>query len=94
MLSLSNIKRDETGIWQRRFWGHQIQDEADFAKHMDYLHFNPVGHGLVERVMDWPYSTFHRCVKKGVYPMDWAVSMSVEGGRVSLWCALRSTTRT
>ncbi|MDO8417266.1 MAG: transposase [Agitococcus sp.] len=80
MLSLSNIKRDEMGLWQRRFWEHQIQNEADFAKHMDYMHFNPVGHGLVERVMDWPYSTFHRCVNKGIYPMDWAVSMSVEGG--------------
>ena len=79
MLSLSNIHRNETGIWQRRFWEHQIQDETDFIRHMDYIHFNPVGHSLVERVVDWPYSTFHRCVKQGIYSIDWASSQWVEG---------------
>jgi putative transposase len=64
-------RRGERGIWQRRFWEHLIRDEADYRAHMDYVHFNPVKHGLVERVQDWPYSTFHRWVERGVYPVDW-----------------------
>ena len=65
-------KRHERGIWQRRYWEHLIRDEADFAAHMDYVHFNPVKHGWVERVADWPYSTFHRLVAQGVYPEGWS----------------------
>ena len=65
------IKRGERGIWQRRFWEHLIQDERDYQNHMDYLHFNPVKHGWVEQLSDWPYSSFHRCVDKGIYPADW-----------------------
>ncbi|XZG70736.1 REP-associated tyrosine transposase [Chitinibacteraceae bacterium HSL-7] len=64
-------QRGERGIWQRRYWEHLIRDAADFAAHMDYLHFNPVKHGLVSRVVDWPYSTFHLLVAAGVYPADW-----------------------
>lgn len=63
--------RGERGIWQRRFWEHAIRDERDYAAHMDYVHFNPVKHGYVARVGDWPYSTFWRWVKAGVYPADW-----------------------
>lgn len=59
------------GIWQPRFWEHLIRDEHDAATHMDYLHFNPVKHGLVTKVSDWPWSTFHRHVRDGVYPADW-----------------------
>ena len=70
--STIRIKRGERGIWQRRFWEHLIRDEADFRAHMDYVHINPVKHGLVERVSDWPYSTFHRLVAEGVYPPGWA----------------------
>jgi putative transposase len=70
-ISDSRQRRHEGGIWQRRFWEHEIRDETDFARHMDYLHYNPVKHGLVEHVNDWPYSTFHRYVKCGVYPADW-----------------------
>lgn len=64
-------RRNESTIWQRRFWEHQIRDETDFKRHMDYIHFNPVKHGLTKCVKDWPYSTFHRYVKNGVYPEDW-----------------------
>lgn len=67
----SKTKHRESTIWQRRFWEHQIRDEADFNTHMNYLHYNPVKHGLVKRVADWPYSTFHKYVKKGVYPTNW-----------------------
>lgn len=62
------------GIWQPRFWEHVIRDEHDWMAHMDYLHYNPVKHGLVERVVDWPYSSFHRCVKRGWYAADWGAS--------------------
>lgn len=71
-LSASRIKRRERGIWQRRYWEHLIRDEQDLAAHMDYVHINPVKHGLVTRVADWPYSTFHRLVEQEIYPPDWA----------------------
>jgi putative transposase len=70
--------RRERGIWQRRYWEHLIRDEADFRAHMDYVHFNPVKHGHVTRVADWPYSTFHRLVAAGVYPLDWAGSAGAD----------------
>lgn len=70
-LSASRQQRQEGGFWQRRFWEHAIRDEADFHRHLDYLHFNPVKHGYVQNVADWPYSTFHRLVKKGIYFPNW-----------------------
>jgi putative transposase len=80
--SESRIKRGERGIWQRRFWEHLIRDETDLARHIDYIHFNPVKHGWVTRVGDWPYSSFHRFVDRGVYPPDWATEpdASITGG--------------
>jgi putative transposase len=71
---LSRVRacRGERGIWQRRYWEHLIRDEADFRAHVDYVHINPVKHKLVDRVSDWPYSTFHPLVQQGVYPPDWA----------------------
>ena len=66
------VARGERGIWQRRFWEHVIRDEADYAAHMDYVHINPLKHGHVARVADWPYSSFHRLVEAGVYAPDWA----------------------
>lgn len=63
--------RRESTIWQRRFWEHGIRDEHDMAQHMDYVHFNPVRHGHASSVSRWPYSTFHRYVRQGVYPPDW-----------------------
>ena len=64
----------ERGIWQRRFWEHTIRDDADFANHLDYVHFNPVKHGYVTHPADWPYSSFHRAVTNGLYPADWNTS--------------------
>lgn len=72
------IKRGERGIWQRRYWEHCIRDERDYENHMDYLHFNPVKHGWVTKVSDWPYSSFHRYVKQGVYPSDWVGDSDLE----------------
>ena len=73
----SQRKRGEAGFWQRRFWEHLIRDDVDFERHIDYVHWNPVKHGYVDRCIDWPYSTFHRNVKQGIYPMDWAVSETI-----------------
>lgn len=67
------VAKAERGIWQRRYWEHLIRDERDLAAHVDYVHFNPVKHGHVKRVRDWPYSTFHRCVSRGDLPLDWGV---------------------
>lgn len=69
--SIVRVRRGERGIWQRRYWEHTIMDDRDFEAHMNYLHFNPVKHGYVDRVRDWPYSTFLRCVDNGTYPLDW-----------------------
>jgi putative transposase len=66
------IKRQERGIWQRRYWEHTLRDEADFRAHVDYVHINPVKHGHVKTVSEWPYSTFHGYVRAGVLPVDWA----------------------
>ena len=64
--------RGEIGLWQRRYWEHQIRDERDLERHVDYIHYNPVKHGLVPRASDWPHSTFHRYVAKSLLPMDWS----------------------
>jgi len=69
-------QRRERGIWQRRFWEHLIRDEADYRAHMDYVHYNPVKHGLVCHARDWPHSTFHRCVAEGFYPLDWVTPVA------------------
>jgi putative transposase len=61
----------ERGIWQRHYWEHLIRDDADYRRHVDYVHVNPLRHGHVRRVRDWPYSTFHQYVEAGVYPVDW-----------------------
>jgi putative transposase len=60
----------EYALWQRRFWEHIIRDDDDFARHVDYILFNPVKHGLVARVRDWPHSLFHRFVRRGLLPED------------------------
>jgi putative transposase len=73
--SASKIVKREKGIWQRRYWEHAIRDETDFQRHIDYIHFNPVKHGHVTRVMDWPHSSFHRYVKRGVLTADWGGDM-------------------
>jgi putative transposase len=69
--ALSKQAKREKGIWQRRYWEHAIRDEADLVRHIDYIHYNPVKHGLVSRVRDWPYSSFHAYVQRGTLPEDW-----------------------
>jgi putative transposase len=69
-ISASRVAKGERGIWQRHYWEHTLRDEDDFARHLDYIHFNPVKHGAV-RVRDWPFSSFRRWVRLGAYPVDW-----------------------
>ena len=71
-LSAVRLAKGERGIWQRRFWAHTIRDDVDYARHVDYVHFNPVKHGHVTRVHEWPYSSFLRFVAAGVYSNEWA----------------------
>ncbi len=75
--SQSRLNKGERGIWRRRFWEHAIRDEADYRHHVDYIHHNPVKHGYVARAADWPFSSFHRYVKLGIYPSDWIGVLSV-----------------
>ncbi len=74
----SRRRRGERGVWQRRFWDHVIRDDDDLGRHVDYIHYNPVKHGLVECPHAWRNSSFHSHVRDGTYPGDW---MCVCGGR-------------
>ena len=74
----SRKKRREREVWQRRFWEHLIRSEEDLARHLDYIHFNPVKHGLVECCRDWPWSSFHRFVSDGYYDIGWGVNVDLE----------------
>ena len=71
-ISESRGRNRRRGVWQRRFWEHVIRDDEDYARHVDYIHYNPVKHGHCVRAVDWPYSPFQRWVERGVYPVDWA----------------------
>ncbi len=79
-ISHSRAAKGERGIWQRRYWEHQIRDEQDWGRHVDYIHYNPVKHGLVTRPTDWPYSSLHRFVRQGRIPADWGAGAAVIGG--------------
>jgi putative transposase len=70
-VSPGRAAKGERGIWQRRYWEHTIRDDEDYARHVDYVHINPLKHGLVSCVADWPHSFFHRYVARGVYAQDW-----------------------
>jgi putative transposase len=65
------VLRHQSTLWQHRFWEHTIRDEPDFERHVDYVHWNPVKHGHVRQVVEWPYSSFHRYVKQGLLSRDW-----------------------
>ena len=69
-ISNSRLRKQERGVWQRRFWEHAIRDEEDFNRHIDYIHINPVKHGYIQRAADWQFSSFHRTVKLGILPAD------------------------
>jgi putative transposase len=77
-ISQSRQKREESNLWQRRFWEHLIRDERDFALHCDYIHYNPVRHGLCPNPKDWQFSSIHRFIAQGIYPPQWGVNESPE----------------
>ncbi len=78
--SMSKIAKRDKGIWQRRYWEHVIRNDLDLQRHVDYIHFNPVKHGYVSRACDWPHSTFHHYVARGLLPVDWGGDVRGVGG--------------
>ncbi len=80
--TLSRTTKRERGIWQRRFWEHAIHDDDDLRRHMDYIHYNPVKHGLVQSPAEWPWSTFHRFVSEGIYEPEWGSTEPVGCERI------------
>jgi len=75
-ISESMRRKREKGIWQRRFWEHTIRNEEDFNRHCDYIHYNPVKHGLVSFPVEWKNSSFRNFVERGIYPPDWGQNVS------------------
>ncbi|MEX1080934.1 MAG: transposase [Halofilum sp. (in: g-proteobacteria)] len=71
-LHIPRNDRGEVLVWQRRFWEHTIRDEGDYERHVDYIHYNPVKHGVAECAVGWAYSSFHRFVERGDIGADWA----------------------
>ncbi len=72
------VNKGEKGIFQRRFFEHTITSEEDLINQINYVHYNPVKHGLVNKVKDWKYSSFHKFVKQGLYENDWGNVKYVE----------------
>ncbi len=71
--SKSRQTKKEQAVWQRRFWEHEIRDNRNYAGHMDYIHYNPVKHGLARAARKWELSSFSRCVQAGLYEADWGI---------------------
>jgi putative transposase len=77
------MRKGEQDVWQRRFWEHMIRDEEDLSRHVEYVHYNPVKHGLVKSAAEWPYSSFMKYVRDGLYPVDWG-----QGGKT--WAGMEA----
>ena len=71
MVSEGKLHDGRRGVWQPKFYEHTIRDQDDFNKHLDYIHYNPVKHGLVKCPHEWEWSSFHRWVRNDGYPKDW-----------------------
>ncbi|MDH5611844.1 MAG: transposase [Gammaproteobacteria bacterium] len=76
LINDSRKSKGERGIWQRRYWEHVIRDELDFERHVNYIHYNPVKHGYVKRAIDWPNSTIHEYIRKGILDKNWSYEES------------------
>jgi putative transposase len=79
-ISASRAAKRERNIWQRRYWEHQIRDESDLARHVDYIHYNPVKHGWVKQPIDWPHSTLHGYIDRKIIAPDWGAQVDVKNG--------------
>lgn len=87
-ISHARSARRRRGIWQPRYWEHLVVDEDDLERHFDYVHYNPVKHGLATCPRDWPFSSFHRWVRSGAYPRNWACG---HGGSAPDFRAIEAT---
>ena len=78
---IGEVRRNkrERGIWQRRYWEHQIRDDRDLQTHVDYIHYNPVKHGYVVNAVDWPHSSIHRYIASDRLPPRWAQGVPDNG---------------
>ena len=76
----SRETKRERGVWQRRYWEHQIRNERDLAQHVDYIHYNPVKHGWVKRPVEWPHSTLHGYINRKIITPDWGAQSDDEAG--------------
>lgn len=79
-VSPTRQRQEYRGVWQKRFYEHSIRNYSDFRRHLDYIHVNAARHGLTARPADWPWSSFHRFVKLGMYEPDWTGPVDVPGG--------------
>ncbi len=75
--TVSKEKHREGTVWQRRFWEHMIRNEKDYSNHIDYIHYNPVKHGLTASPVDWEFSSFHRFVQEGLRSSDWGANEDI-----------------
>ncbi len=73
-IGMDTNARNERMVWQRRFWEHAIRDEEDWRRHVDYIHYNPVKHGLVSSPGEWAWSSFGNAVSKGWYEETWGAN--------------------
>ena len=73
----SRSKKNEQTLWQRRFWEHLIRDEGDYLRHVEYIHYNPVKHGLVKVPKDWSHSSFRRYVENGLVDLNWGAGQEI-----------------
>ena len=78
----SRVDKGEATVWQRRFYEHTIRDERDLETHIEYIHYNPVKHGLVDRVSAWEWTSFHRYVKEGLYLPDWGEGLVIKDDHI------------
>lgn len=78
-LGPARVAKQQQPVWQNRYWEHALRDESDFARHVEYIHFNPVKHGLAASAIEWPFSSFRRYVKMGMYPADWGLGVDHPG---------------
>ena len=75
--TVSRFRKNEKSIWQRRFWEHLIRNHQDLRRHVEYIHYNPVKHGLTKAPGEWDYSSFHRYVDKGIYDVKWGAGVNI-----------------
>ncbi len=75
----SKGRKQQQAIWQNRYWEHLLRDNTDFEKHIDYIHYNPCKHGLVDKPVDWKYSSFHHFLKHGILTADWTCDSEFNG---------------